>query len=119
MTGERRVLVVDSESETEEVLKAVLGPRGLHVDRVRKLTSEPASERPHLLVIDDDGPRPAPPADAESSSTNEWSGVPRVIIGSARLAEDGSVDGRRYLQKPFQFGELIRAIDQLLTERAA
>ena len=35
MTAKQRVLVVDGLSETEEVLRAVLEPRGLMVDRIR------------------------------------------------------------------------------------
>ena len=112
VSGLARVLIVDPESDTEEVLKAVFEPKGLQVDRVQDLDSpRHGSAVPCLLVIDDDG-LPAKP-----SGTNEWGSVPRVIIGSARLLEN--TVGQRYLQKPFQYPELIRMIDQLLTERAA
>jgi CheY-like chemotaxis protein len=114
VSGLRRVLVVDPESETEEVLKAVFEPRGLQVDRIQVLDSpRRGSALPSLLVIDDDG------LSAEPSGTNEWGSVPRVIIGSARLPENTIGKRQCYLQKPFQYPELIRMIDQLLAERAA
>ena len=85
----------------------------LRLDRVRDLSSQPTNTPPSLLVIDGDK------LSAEIRSGNGWAGVPRVVIGSARLAdENADVDGR-YLQKPFQYPELIRLIDQLLTDRAA
>lgn len=112
MTEGLRVLVVDSESATEEVLKAVLEPRGLRVDRVRDLTSPPGRP-PSLLVIDDEK------SSVDIQASSGWSGVPRVVIGSAQIngGEDG--DSRQYLQKPFQYPELIRLIDQLLSNHAA
>jgi CheY-like chemotaxis protein len=113
VTDARRVLVVDSESATEEVLKAVLEPRGLRVDRVRDLASSSAAGRPTVLIIDDD--RPA----AEIRGEPGWAGVPRVVIGSARLPDASGEHAGRYLQKPFQYPELIRLIDQLLSGRAA
>ena len=114
MSGLAWVLVVDPESETEEVLKAVFEPKGLQVDRVQDLNSpRHGSALPSLLVIDDDG------LSAESSETNEWGSVPRVIIGSARFPEDTAGQRQRYLQKPFQYPELIRMIDQVLGQRAA
>ena len=116
MSGLRRVLVVDPESETEEVLKAVFEPKGLKIDRVQDLDSpQLGSALPSLLVIDDDG------NSAEPFRSNEWGCVPRVIIGSARLPENPAGNQQRYLQKPYQYRELIRMIDQLLaqTDRAA
>lgn len=115
VSGLRRVLVVDPESATEEVLKAVFEPKGLQVDRVQDLNSprRHGSALPSLLVIDDDG------LSTEPAQTNEWGSVPRVIIGSARLPANTIGKRQRYLQKPFQYPELIRMIDQLLAERAA
>ncbi len=113
MTDGQRVVVVDSESATEEVLKAVLEPRGLRVDRVVDLMSQPACSPPTLLVIDDEK------LSAEIWSSSGWAGVPRVVIGSARLDGDSDGDSRQYLQKPFQYPELIRLIDQLLSDHAA
>jgi len=113
VTDGLRVLVVDPESATEEVLKAVLEPRGLRVDRVRDLKSQPDCGPPSLLVIDDEK------SSADIRGSSGWAGIPRVVIGSARISGDADGGSRQYLQKPFQYPELIRLIDQLLSNRAA
>jgi hypothetical protein len=113
VTDGLRVLVVDSESATEEVLKAVLEPRGLRVDRVRDLTSQPDCGPPSLLVIDDEK------SSADIRSSSGWAGVPRVVIGSAQINGGSESDSGQYLQKPFQYPELIRLIDQMLSDHAA
>jgi len=105
------VLLVDGLSETEEVLKAVLEPRGLHVDHVSHPPcdgSGRSTSPPNVLVIhEDDSPR-------SRSHGNGWGQIPRVIIGSAKIAP-ASDDHRRYLREPFQYRELVLAIEQLLT----
>ena len=110
---DRRVLVINPKSEMEEVLKAVLEPRGLQVELARHLDSPAAASEQILLIIDDDS------HSSDSSGAKQWGSVPRVIIGSARVPENAAAQHRRYLTKPFQYTDLIRAIDQLLTERAA
>ena len=73
------VLVIDSESETVEVLRAVLEPRGLRVDRVRELTTNSDPTAPSLLVIDDDGL--SAPVDASLST---------ISLDAAVLPADGA-----------------------------
>ena len=110
MASGQRVLLVDGLSETEEVLKAVLEPRGLHVDHVSGPPHDgTASDSlpPHVLVIHDDGDS------ADGSDRNGWRRIPQVIIGSAEVAPM-SDDRHRYLREPFQYRELIQAIEQLL-----
>lgn len=114
MASGQRVLVVDGLSETEEVLRAVLEPRGLIVDRVRGYQNDhkpPGNGSPHVVVLHD--------GDTEAAHTRleSWSDVPRVIIGSAHIpAPLGTSHSAcdQYLQKPFQYGELIQAIERLL-----
>jgi len=114
VVSSQRVLVIDNETETEEVLKAMLEPRGVRVHRIRDkrdAESQHESPAPSILVIDDDS---SPP---ESSQVNGWHGVPRVIIGSTSLPDNRPRDNRRHvLQKPFQYAELIQAIERLLAE---
>lgn len=118
MSDGRRVLVVDGLAETEQVLKAVLEPRGLHIERVRQNANLPetlAQRRPHLIVLHaGDGSLP-PDRDGQ------WSAVPHIVIGSMQCdphpadSESGEDAGdRRYFCKPFQYGELIGAIEQML-----
>lgn len=110
----QRVLVVDGETETEEVLRAVLEPRGLRVDRIRSMAGSNETLRPSLLVIDDDG------SDPPAAPSEQWQSVPRIVIGTARVPEgSGSDPTRHFLRKPFQYPELIAAVEQLLDRRAA
>jgi len=110
------VLVVDGLSETEEVLRAVLEPRGLKVDRIRgAVTGEnaggrlAAKRRPSVVVLHvEDGPEQIPTSDG-------WQDVPRIVIGATKAdgpSQRGGVE--HYLEKPFQYGELIRTIERLL-----
>ena len=119
MTIGPRVLVIDGLSETEEVLKAVLEPRGLRVDRIRGDsrarggTPETASLPPSVVVVHLD--ETLHTADASEGFPD----VPQVIIGSAKISCCcHAVCRHQYLQKPFQYRELIQAIEQLLPNRA-
>jgi DNA-binding response OmpR family regulator len=111
-TGQR-VLVVDGLSETGEVLKAVLEPRGLVVDRIRGHRRAGAGAAPQIVVIDrDDGT-------ADDAHDRRWADVPRVVIGSADMPDgwdprQAGAAGQHYLQKPFEYGELVSAIEHLL-----
>lgn len=117
MATGQRVLVIDGLSETEEVLRAVLEPRGLHVQRIRGSHSAPAAADappPSVIVLHDE---------SHAARAPQWKHVPRVIIGSATFPERAPTADRRqqYLAKPFHYRELIAAIEQLLAtgERAS
>ena len=108
-----RGLVVDGLMETEQVLKAVLEPRGLQVNRVRgddNAEAESDLTPPHVIVIHADESLP------DSGRVENWGDVPRVIIGSAEFPGRAAADGRHYLTKPFQYRELIQVIERLLTD---
>jgi hypothetical protein len=110
----QRVLVVDGLLETEQVLRTVLEPRGLTVDRIRGDSTESSPHdlpRPSVVVIHEDDAR------ARSNGSNDWNEVPRVVIGSAEFSgRQTSTHDRHYLTKPFQYRELIQAIEHLLEE---
>lgn len=114
MINGQRVLVVDGLSDTQEVLQTILEPRGLSVERLdNPLSTGPriAGLRPDLVVIDVDS------AISEQSSNQQWQGVPQVLIGSARGPQRdrlSTANGGCYLQKPFQYPELIQAVEQIL-----
>jgi CheY-like chemotaxis protein len=118
VTVAQRVLVVDGLSETEEVLRAVLEPKGLEVDRVRGADTVvfsrarlAAKKRPSLVVLHvEDGRTPMPASDG-------WQNVPRIVIGATKDASpSGLAAHEHHLEKPFQYGELIRTIERLLAE---
>ena len=52
-----------------------------------------------------------------------WRNIPQVILGTIRVnaADVGdnqtASPARRYLQKPFQFAELVQAIESLITPK--
>jgi DNA-binding response OmpR family regulator len=128
VSNRERILVVDEISDTAEVLQAVLEPRGVTVNRVcrwNQTESATVANRPAVVVYDAESS-----ADGDLPAGGNWHGVPQVIIGTMRVARpdrDGSdrngpaapAANRRYLQKPFQFAELVQAIEALIAPRAA
>ncbi|HEY3965651.1 MAG TPA: hypothetical protein VGM05_13925 [Planctomycetaceae bacterium] len=123
MSKQECVLVVDEISDTTAVLQAVLEPRGVAVNRIRNLGGSAAGNaapRPSVVVLD---------AESLSGSTppfgDDWKNIPQVIIGTIHVAEMATIDDpsavplRRYFQKPFQFAELVQAIESLIAPSAA
>ncbi len=112
MTSGQRVLVVDGLTETEEVLKAVLEPQGLAVDRIRHhARTDDAEQKPSVIVVHQD-------SSSAADQTNRWSGIPTVVIGTAQIDAPEPDDGEQFLAKPFQYGDLICAIERLLAKSA-
>ncbi len=105
-----RVLLIDGSSETETVLRAVLEPRGTSVSRTRSHTTQRTQPPPaDVVVLDLDDPQENPDA--------AWTAVGRVLIGSTQLIpNDPTV---RFLEKPFHYPELIRAVEDLLARAPA
>ncbi|MDA1013061.1 MAG: hypothetical protein O3A00_01250 [Planctomycetota bacterium] len=105
MVSGQHLLVVDGLAETKEVLKAVFEPRGLNVDRIRGHDDRRRDSRANLVVLHED---------ASQIEVNRWQHLPRVVIGSARLTVPNSGECR--LREPFQYPELIQAIESLLDQ---
>ena len=110
-----RVMVVDGLTETEEVLRAVLEPRGMQVMRIR---SGPNSERtqpadrPSVVVLHEPE-RSASERATLAGHTRDWGEVPCVVIGRAHHQVPPSNPMRRYLSQPFHYSELLTAIESL------
>jgi len=101
------VLLVDEISDTEAVLKAVLGPRGTSVERTRGAMVGRRNEQancPHVVVIDLDNQSAADSAASFGESH-------RILIGSVKATV---ADRDRFLSKPFQYPELLKTIEDLL-----
>ncbi|QDT89236.1 hypothetical protein [Gimesia algae] len=117
MVNGQRVVVFDGLNETEEVLKAILEPRGCSVDRVRQRNSNDLNsncEIPSIVVVHDD--------DLNESNTSQpgWNQVPKVVIGSVRKSKITSAgQTTRFLMQPFQYAELIDSIESLLQQSPA
>ena len=90
-------------------MKAVFEPRGHAVNRVRQseLPSGSAS-RPRVLVWHANDSE-------DSQAAIRFDGVPRIVIGRGAVPIG---DSRRFSQ-PFEYGELLQAIESLLAAPAA
>lgn len=103
MTASRSVLVIDGGADTDAVLRAVLEPRGASVRRARSHRVTAEDTPPDVVVIDlDDAPW----------DRQDFDATPRVLIGSQRVTVRKPHD--RFLEKPFEVPELIRAVEELL-----
>lgn len=117
MTNGQRVLVVDGLNETEEVLKAVLEPQGLEINRIRTHLRQNLQDAkpPHVVIFHEEA------VEHSSSVAKAWPHVPRLIIGSVtfpdRSASQPCCDSPReeHLSLPFHYRDLIRAVENLLT----
>lgn len=113
LNANRRVVVVDGLPETETVLRAVLEPKGIAVSRCRRNRLpeyERTQPRPEVLVVHEESPK--------DLSASSWSDVPRVFIG--RIEHDPSTTAdERILANPFQYSELLSAIERTLSPATA
>ncbi len=116
MVNRTNVMLVDGLTETEEVLKAVLEPRGMLVTRVRSTHSTNplvSHEAPSVVVLHE-SERLQGPSSQGLTSPAPWGNVPRVVIGHYHTHTSSTDRGCRYLSQPFQYAELVTAIESLL-----
>jgi CheY-like chemotaxis protein len=119
LNGQRSVLIVDRSEETREVLQTVLERRGvrtLAAGRAEKGLELARRHHPDLVVLDlemDDMP-------AEQFSVCGTDKVPApqhqpqfVLLGSLRR-QGNALPGSEFVAKPYQYGLLIRKIEELL-----
>jgi len=109
----QQVVLVDGPHEIQEVLEAVLAPRGLRVDwlpsHLERLPGE-NSAAPDLVVID----ATAVPIH-RPSQRRSWRGVPQILLCDEPGLDTSATESQHAVfNKPFQFPELIQAIEQLL-----
>ncbi len=111
MNATPRVLLIDGSADTEAVVRAVLEPRGMSVTRTRSHGAEPlhAETTPDVVVLDLD--------DINESDDAAWNETHQVRIGSTRV--EVSQPHVRFLEKPFQFPELIQVLEDLLSASRA
>jgi DNA-binding NtrC family response regulator len=110
LTMTPEVLVIDGLTDTATVLQAVLSARGAVVRRSRGPrwnSIRGDREQPDVIVVDADNVDRA-----EWSTPSDRPPRRQVIIGSQRVRIDHQQS--RFLQKPFQFPELIAAVEDLL-----
>ncbi len=112
MINSPRVLVIDGQPETEEVLKAVLEPRGFQIDLQNRGTSQKdvsLQQKPHVVVLHEESS-----AISSNSQPDSLQGIPRVVIGTIFNSKCTKQSDEQRLSHPFQYSELIQAIENLL-----
>lgn len=106
--SEASVLILDGVSETPDVLKAVFEPRGTSIRRIRGARSIESCASPDVVVIDlDEQEDPTYVREAWSSS--------RQVLISSEMNPAPSSSGSRFLEKPFEYPELVQMIEELLS----
>ena len=126
MNRQRSVLIVDRSEETREVLQTVLERRGvrtLAAGRAEQGLELARRHPPDLVVLDlemDDMPAEnfcgagGSPANCGSSDTPAPQYQPQfVLLGSLRR-QGNVLPGGEFVAKPYQYGPLIRKIEELL-----
>ncbi|MFN0054420.1 MAG: hypothetical protein ACKV0T_19770 [Planctomycetales bacterium] len=120
VTSGQNVLVVDDTTDTAEVLRAVLEPRGVSIEHHTRGALLPAKPPAtwSLVVVDQDS------ATRSGLTGQEWRDLPRVIIGHTRTASPADQpladrSPQRFLRKPFHYADLIREIESLIGRTAA
>jgi CheY-like chemotaxis protein len=136
LIGQRSVLIVDRSEETREVLQTVLERRGvrtLAAGRAEKGLELARRHHPDLVVLDlemddmpaedfcgaggtplqpDAGETPALRSDAGETAASQYQ--PQfVLLGSLRR-QGNVLPGGEFVAKPYQYGPLIRKIEELL-----
>lgn len=109
MTGQR-ILLVDGPPETEQVLKAVLEPRGLQINRVHgqdRETCRTESLLTSLVIIDQTRQR--------SQLPRSLMRLPQVVICHPGRTPANPSEAAETLMHPFHYGDLIQAIERLLS----
>ncbi|MGC1275818.1 MAG: hypothetical protein WBC44_19095 [Planctomycetaceae bacterium] len=110
MTSGQHVVIVDGVPETAEVLREVFEPRGHRVDRIRSFDSATTPTERSVLVVHDD-------AASDVDRRFKYGTVPRIVIGTITTEDVAPSPGdERRLSQPFQYAELIRAVEELLAE---
>ena len=117
MNGQRSVLIVDRSEETREVLQTVLERRGvrtLAAGRAEKGLELARRHHPDLVVLDlelDDMPAEEFCGAGETPALQYQPQF--VLLGSLRRQGNCLPEGE-FVAKPYQYGPLIRRIEELL-----
>lgn len=119
MISHLRVLIVDEQEETRQVLRTVLEPRGMQIleasraDRGLELARH---HHPDLIVMDVELQTSSPP-DISAGFVAETAehDTPVILLGSVRQGKTRLPEGQ-VLSKPYHYGQLIRKIEELLAK---
>lgn len=98
---------MDGTSETTAVLKAVFEPQGYTIHRVRR-SQLPANHpsRPSVVVWH--------AHESRDGTIAPFGDVPHVVIGRVNI--EASSSRMHQFSQPFEYGELLRAVESLLRD---
>lgn len=105
----QNVLVVDGQPETVTVLKTIFEPCGVSIGHIRSDDAAMVQSdcaQPGVLVLHEVN---------EQSPLDRWGNTPRVIIGKLSTETSKSDNRQQHLESPFHYGELVRAINHMLS----
>lgn len=106
----KRILVIDRTPDTQAVLQAVLEPAGTVVEHARTLNA--AATRltaAEVVVIDSEE------SFSDDDCWDDYAGS-RVVLGTRTNGR--AAPGERFLEKPFEYPDLVRTIRELLDHGA-
>lgn len=113
----RTVLIIDESRDNREVLRAVLESVGFRTVEARRPEAVRRCDADLVVVDVEDGRN----GETEAAANVRWADVPQVVIGRARLSGPSRTEptdrvaDRCYLPRPFQYRDLIGAIESMLT----
>lgn len=117
MNARRSVLIVDSQEETQEVLRTALERQGVRIlaaSRNEQGLALAREHQPDLIVLDlevDDAQTESVHGGFAAASAEH--DTPVVMLGNARRRPRGVPPGR-FMSKPYHYAPLIRKIEELL-----
>jgi hypothetical protein len=119
LCSQRSVLIVDPAEETREVLQTVLERRGvstMSAGRLRAGLALARQNQPDVIVLDVES--------VDAPSQHDWTPLgglspanrPKLLLlGTFRRQGESFPDGE-FMRKPYEYGALIRKIEELIGE---
>lgn len=118
MSPAARVLIVDRSRESRDLLSDLLARRGaevLQADETDRGAALAAERRPDLIVVDDES-SPSRDSAARLAATAARNACSIVVLGTFRRSAS-PLPTDQFVAKPYQYGALIRRIEELLGDR--
>jgi CheY-like chemotaxis protein len=119
VNGQHRVLIVDPSEETREVLRTMLERHGVATTTASRLPGKMALAQDHcpdLIVLDMESIDAQHNAKTSQIAYSTDSKQPQLLLlGTYRRQKDSFPSGE-FVSKPYQYGSLIRKIEELIGE---
>jgi len=119
VSGQRRVLIVDPSEETREVLQTVLERHGVTIMSAERLQGGLTLARqcqPDLIVLDIESVNAQNEHIVTSLTGPSEADHPRLLILGTFRHQGESFPSGEFISKPYQYGALIRKIEEIIGE---